>query len=89
MFSCEFCEIFKNTFFTEHLRKVAFDDMKPVVTYIRKPWQKTMKWEKDFKVSLWYLVLLPAISLIPSKFWHYPRGVLFLVGYVFKTLSNI
>ena len=23
MFSCEFCEIFKNTFFTEHLRATA------------------------------------------------------------------
>ena len=23
MFSCEFCEIFKNTIFTEHLRKTA------------------------------------------------------------------
>ena len=23
MFSCKFCEIFKNTFFTEHLRKTA------------------------------------------------------------------
>ena len=23
MFSCEFCEIFKNTFFTEHLRTTA------------------------------------------------------------------
>ena len=25
MFSCEFCEIFKNTFFTEHLRRSASD----------------------------------------------------------------
>ena len=24
MFSCEFCESFKNTFFTEHLRVTAF-----------------------------------------------------------------
>ena len=24
MFSCEFCKIFKNTFFTEHLRMTAF-----------------------------------------------------------------
>ena len=24
MFSCEFCEISKNTFFTEHLRATAF-----------------------------------------------------------------
>ena len=23
VFSCEFCDIFKNTFFTEHLRPVA------------------------------------------------------------------
>ena len=26
MFSCEFCEISKNTFFTEHLRKIASGD---------------------------------------------------------------
>ena len=25
MFSCEFCEIFKNTFFMEHLRTTAFN----------------------------------------------------------------
>ena len=25
MFSCEFCEIFKNTFFTEHLWTSAFE----------------------------------------------------------------
>ena len=24
VFSCEFCEIFKNTYFTEHLRTTAF-----------------------------------------------------------------
>ena len=26
MFSCEFYEIFKNTFFTEHLQVTAFDN---------------------------------------------------------------
>ena len=25
VFSCEFCKIFKNTFFTEHLWKTAYD----------------------------------------------------------------
>ena len=25
MFSCEYCEIFKNTYFEEHLRMAAFD----------------------------------------------------------------
>ena len=25
VFACEFCEIFKNTFCTEHLRTTAFD----------------------------------------------------------------
>ena len=25
VFSCEFCEIFKDTFYTEHLRKTAFN----------------------------------------------------------------
>ena len=34
MFSCEFCEIFKNTFFTEHLRVTASDiRMQVVVIY--------------------------------------------------------
>ena len=34
MFSCEFCEIFKNTFFTEHLRVIASDiRMQVVVNY--------------------------------------------------------
>ena len=27
MFSCEFCEIFKSTFFTERLRTTASDDL--------------------------------------------------------------
>ena len=27
VFSCEFCEIFNNTFFTEHLRVTASDSM--------------------------------------------------------------
>ena len=26
VFSCEFCEIFKNTFFTEHVWATAFED---------------------------------------------------------------
>ena len=28
MFSCELCEIFKNSFFTEHLQVIASDDLK-------------------------------------------------------------
>ena len=35
VFSCEFCEIFKNTFFTEHLRTTASVNAK--VTIIQKP----------------------------------------------------
>ena len=27
VFSCEFCDISKNTFFTDHLRKTASDSM--------------------------------------------------------------
>ena len=26
MCSCEFCEIFKNTFYTQHLRATAYED---------------------------------------------------------------
>ena len=34
MFYCEFCEIFKNTFFTEHLRVTASDiRMQVIVNY--------------------------------------------------------
>ena len=41
MFSCEFCEIFKNTFFTEHLRVTASDiRMQVVVIYnLNLSWQ--------------------------------------------------
>ena len=32
MFSCEFCKIFKNTFFTEHFRKTAPDSRAPQIS---------------------------------------------------------
>ena len=35
MFSCEFCEIFKNTFFTEHLRTTASENVKSKNSFVR------------------------------------------------------
>ena len=33
-FSCEFCEIFKNTVFTEHLRTTASAERKAIISYV-------------------------------------------------------
>ena len=33
MFSCEFCEIFENTFLTEHLRVIASDNFSEVANF--------------------------------------------------------
>ena len=43
MFSCEFCEIFKNTFFTEHLRATAsgtWDKLSKALFLERKSWER-------------------------------------------------
>ena len=50
MFSCEFCQIFKNTFFTEHLRMTA-SDTEIIGYYIKQihhkgPWVQVMKHER-------------------------------------------
>ena len=42
MFSCEFCEIFKNTFFTEHLWTTAFG------ANISEAFEKIATDEKDY-----------------------------------------
>ena len=57
LFSCEFCDIFKNTFFTEHLRATTFE---PNITYsMQKP--LVAKNHKNFSNS--YVSICSAIRV--------------------------
>ena len=48
MFSCEFCEIFKNTVFTEHLGTTAYIIIIDVITHL-----KTLSFYKLYLIILW------------------------------------
>ena len=47
VFSCEFCEIFKNTFFTEHLCATASDQCFPLFEKFRKSFDIWEYWYKN------------------------------------------
>ena len=40
VFSCKFCEIFRSTYFTEHLRTTAFEIWKAVIVNGWKPYDE-------------------------------------------------
>ena len=74
MFSCEFCKIFKNTFFTEHLRTTAF------VHYIisRNPQVLTIFTDCLRKIKDWFAVWM--------QVWIYFRFSV-LKSLIYKNIS--
>ena len=50
MFSCEFCKIFENTFFTEHLRATAYEVTNSVGSFMMvNRGNLLMKWNGNYK----------------------------------------
>ena len=64
MFSCEFCDVFINTFSTEHLRTTAFDSTKILVEIQEKMLEASYK---QFKIEAFVLTFWLAFSLILKR----------------------
>ena len=86
IFSCEYCEIFKNTFFEEHLRTAAFDGGSTwnlIFVLVRaNPLKKTEEgaWRQRCQLILIYLRetstrsvdrdLVFRIRVLPFRIWY-------------------
>ena len=61
MFCCEFCEIFQNSLFTEHLRVIASDN-----SFIAAKWNT---------INICFFNLLIDYLLFFMKYWHAPMDI--------------
>ena len=105
MFSCELCEIFKNTFFTEHFRATASGETKPISKLdLRTAYVDMLLLpERNFetiRVQKFLIILIELMHFLlyncPNDFWISFVGNLFnsffatdLFLYPLKTSENL
>ena len=74
VFSCEFCEIFTNTFFTEHLWTTAS------VTWKELSFHKATLWFTFFFIYFLLIVFLFNIPIMPKRKLHLKQPAVWIIN---------
>ena len=98
VFSCEFCEIFKNTFFTEHLWTTASGDFNYLCSFpqalfsIKKNGNlntsKTLNWEENQQQHTFCLFWCVYINMVRSTYFR-DNILNFWETRSFETVNNL